>query len=993
MKTVAPSVRMKEGIAHLLRGAIVILGVVPLFALSAGHAGTDSTRRTTLELVFHEGTDMEAVPSPDGRHLALQLWSQIWILDTTTGRARRLTDAISPPDEHWYPRWSPDGSSVVFFSLRAGGGLYVVPVSGGPPRQLTFREFDFWPSWSPDGRTIVFRRGSRGGLWVVPASGGDAHKLATEASNARQPSWSPDGRWIACIWQGRVTIMAADGSAVRQITKGPDDQAPSWSPDGRQVFFLSAKDGERQIWSVPVDGGEPTQLTREPALRAGPPLWMPSRGVLVFAADGKVCTLDPTRSTRGTIPFEAHISLSRESYARRPPVLPAPGQRLPVVGIYRPAPSPDGRGIAFSAMGDLWMRDASGSVEPLTSGPEDDVDPAWSPDGRQLAYVSSRGGEYQVWTLDLSSRMTRQVTTAPGHAETPLWSPSGDAIVFVQSPRPRARPTICVVPSAGGSVRTIVPAGSSDVRPLGWFPKDRSLVFVQLVYDATTFAPRSIVRRVGLDGSAVSWTGDPPEQVEFAALSHDGETLAFVSHGDLWIRPLASENSTARRLIQGPALFPAWSADRTLVYVSGGTLMRVDAGSGRQQTLPVSLSVEIPRSPSLLLQNARVRTPEPRDGLWDILLENGQIRSLRQAGQSRPRADRTVDLEGRFVIPGLVNLHEHLFSGNPLPGYLYWGVTSVAGAGEEGHWAVAQQEAIRSGRIEGPRLFVAGGFVVPSQMNAFPQFLRADTPAQVDGYLDHLAGLGATQVKAFDRREPWVEAATIGAAHRRGLPVLSHFLRPASVAAGLDRKEHALYYGRDGDIMERFAQDTIEILRKADITISSTLVWAFVQSPEGRERFRSALTRADVGGFLLPSWAQFLRSGLEKPSAQAADYERYLAVGMANTAAVRAAGIRLVAGTDYVFLVSGLHWELELLVRAGLSPLEALRAATSTGGAALGLDGRIGTISPGAVADLVVLDADPLENIGNTQKIHAVIQGGRIIDRPALLHSPAKAER
>ena len=977
----------------LLRRAIVVLGVVPAFALPTGSALTHGARPTTLEFVFHEGTDMEAAPSPDGHRLALQLWSQIWILDTTTGQVRRLTDAISKPDEHWYPRWSPDGSSVVFFSLRDGGGLYVVPVRGGQPRQITFREFDFSPDWSPDGRTIMFQRASRGGLWIVPAAGGDARKLETEASNAKDPSWSPDGRRIACIWQGRVAIMAADGSAVRQITKGPDDRVPSWSPDGQQIFFLSAKDGEVHICSVPVDGGDPAQLTHEPRLRPGPPRWMPHRGVLVYVADGKVCTLDPARGTRGTIPFEARISLSREAYTRKPPELPAPGQRLPVVGIYRPAPSPDGRLIAFSAMGDLWMRDAGGSVEPLTSGPEDDVDPAWSPNGRQLAYISSRSGEYQVWTIDVRSRISRQVTTASGHAETPLWSPSGDSIVFVQSPRPRARPAICVVPSTGGSVRTVVPAGGPDVRPLGWFPEDRSLVFAQLIYDPTTFAPRSIVRRVGLDGSAASWTGDPPGQVEFAALSPDGETLAFVSHGELWIRPLASENSAARRLITGPALFPAWSADRSLIYVSGGKLMRVNAGSGQQQMLPVSLSVEVPSSPSLLLRNARVRTPGPRDGLWDILMENGQIRSLRQAGQSNPRADRTIDLDGRFVIPGLVSLHEHLFSGYPLPGYLYWGVTSVAGAGEEGYWAVAQQEAIRSGRVEGPRLFVAGGFVVPAQMNAFPQFLRVDTPAQVDGYLDHLAGLGATQVKAYDRREPWVEAEGISAAHRRGLPVLSHFLRPASVAAGLDRKEHVWYYGRNGDMTERFAQDTIEILRKAEITVSSSLVWAFIQTTEGRERFSSALARADVGGFLLRSSAQFLRSGLEKPSAQAADYKRYLAVGMANTALVRAAGIRLVPGTDYPFLVSGLHWELELFVGAGLSPLEALRAATSSAADAMGMRGRIGTVSPGAVGNLVVLEADPLENIGNTQKIHAVIQGGRIIDRQALLASPASTVR
>ena len=111
---------------------------------------------TSLEFEFHEGTDMEASPSPDGRYMALQLWSQIWILDTSNGNARLLTDAIARPDEHISPRWSPDGAAIVFSSLRSDGGLFVVPTSGGKPRQLTFHESDLQPNWSPDGRTIVF---------------------------------------------------------------------------------------------------------------------------------------------------------------------------------------------------------------------------------------------------------------------------------------------------------------------------------------------------------------------------------------------------------------------------------------------------------------------------------------------------------------------------------------------------------------------------------------------------------------------------------------------------------------------------------------------------------------------------------------------------------------------------------------------------------------------------------------------------------------------
>jgi len=942
----------------------------------------------SLELEFHEGTDMEASPSPDGRYLALQLWSQIWILDSSNGNARLLTDAITRPDEHLSPRWSPDGASLVFSSLRSDGGLFVVPISGGNPRQLTFHELDSQPNWSPDGRTIVFWGAGRGGLWTVPAQGGSPQKINSEAKEAQSPAWSPDGRWIACIWRGGVTVMASDGGSVRQITKGPADQAPSWSHDGRQLFFLSPRAGELQAWSVSVEGGDPIQLTDEHDLADYAPQWIPHKNLLSYVAGGKIRTLDTKSRSRGTIPFSARMTLARKNYKRISPALPAPGERLPVRSICSPVPSPDGRLIAFSALGDIWIRHADGNSEQLTSGPEDDADPSWSSDGSQLAYVSNRSGDYQVWALDLAGRARRQITTTAGDAMTPIWQPAGENIVFVRSLW--WQQTLCVVPASGGGQRTIVSAGAERITPLGWFPEDQSLVIEQLARDSKTQILRSTINRIRLDGSAVSRTMDLPDQVDFAALSTQGDTLAYVSNGELWIQDLVSEKGSEQRLIQGPAFFPAWSPDRALLYVSSGKLMRVDARTGEQRTLPVQISCEIPRvNGSLLLHNARLLTPEPCEGLWDVLLRDGRIRSLRPAGTQPAPADRIMDLEGRTVIPGLINLHEHLYRGHPMEGFLYWGNTSVASAGDEGHWSVAQQEAISSGRREGPRLFPSGGFMAPAHVKALPENLRVKTAEQLRRYMDHLIGLGATQIKAspFDHRDPWIEAECIEAAHRRGLPVLSHFLRPASVAAGLDRKEHALYYGQNERLFPSFAQDTIEILRRADIGISSTIVAFFVGSSEGHLRFKAALAQADVADFLLPSHAERLRKSAESPANadRTALMDRFLEVYLANIAAAHKAGIRIIAGTDIFFLPQGLHWDLELLVRAGLSPLEALRTATSNAAAALGLEGRLGCISPGAAADLVVLEADPLKNIRNTQKIHAIIQGGLIIDRPALL--------
>ncbi len=145
-----------RGVAAGTNLALLILSLV---------SAACGTGTPTVGLEFREGTLMEVVPSPDGSRLALQLWSHIWIVDADGGEARRLPDPIDPPDEHWNPRWSPDGGSIVYSALRTGAGLVVVPATGGSPVLLTDGEFDSSPSWSPDGCTIVFGRDSC--LWTI----------------------------------------------------------------------------------------------------------------------------------------------------------------------------------------------------------------------------------------------------------------------------------------------------------------------------------------------------------------------------------------------------------------------------------------------------------------------------------------------------------------------------------------------------------------------------------------------------------------------------------------------------------------------------------------------------------------------------------------------------------------------------------------------------------------------------------------------------------
>lgn len=416
-----------------VRLSLAAFGGLVLSAL-LGSSGVEP-RPATLQFEFREGTELEAVPSPDGSRLALQLWRHIWVLDANGGEARRLTDPTRPPAEHVSPRWSPDGRLILFSMMFADRSKsenpHVVSASGGEPEALA-PEFAGAVAWSPDGSHLLCVRGGR--LWSVSTRNGATTPLTPENMDAKDPAWSPDGRWVAFSsggpwWSGEsLYIVSAGGDALRRLTQG-SDYVPAWSADSGRVFFVSERSGLPQIWWIPLEGGEPRQLTNEPEVYPFPPRWLPGRNVLLYTAAGKIRTFDPATGTGDSIPFTAHLTFTREPYRRRRPPIPASGDELRARGIYRPAVSPDGRSIVFAAMGDLWWRRADAQIERLTDGPEYDGDAAWSPDGQRLAFVSDKGGGYDIWVMNLADRNRVRLTSAGG-AQAPIWHPSGDSIVY-----------------------------------------------------------------------------------------------------------------------------------------------------------------------------------------------------------------------------------------------------------------------------------------------------------------------------------------------------------------------------------------------------------------------------------------------------------------------------------------------------------------------------------------------------------------------------------
>lgn len=384
------------------------------------------------------------------------------------------------------------------------------------------------------------------------------------------------------------------------------------------------------------------------------------------------------------------------------------------------------------------------------------------------------------------------------------------------------------------------------------------------------------------------------------------------------------------------------------------------------------------------------------------------------AGVRVPRGARTVDGAGRYLVPGLWDMHSHVigYGRTALPLYLANGVTGVRDMGAERFAAArALRDSIAAGSVLGPRMTVASPVVEnPRWLAAIRQMeeragvqwklyerFGPGSPEEAERWVDSVAALGADHVKVRNWPEPAIGRALVARARARGLPVVGHANEPFP-RTGITSYEHAVWpplRGSDAardSLWRRFAAE------------GAAMVPTLVTWPIRLDPVDTLLARLDAGRLpglrYVPAatraeWRdEFLGLAQEQPF----DWTGYHRVSMRDVREMRAAGVPLVAGTDIgaPLLVPGfsLHDELELLVRvAGMTPPEALRAATLTPARVLGRADSLGTVEPGKLADLVLLDADPLADIRNTRRIHAVVADGRLLDRAALDGLLAEAER
>jgi Tol biopolymer transport system component len=1038
-----------------------------------------TARGQTRDIDFdtQEGTWMSMDISPDAHWIVFDLLAQIYRVPVNGGAAECLTQN-SGVALNFQPRYSPDGKTIAFISDRKGqNNLWLMDADGANPRPVMV-DADvrlYEPTWTPDGQYIVVRRETTGrggegktGLWLYHKDGGSGVELVGKSQpEADWPSVSADSQflyfhsaadsktepWLRDAVGGAFQIKRLDlrSGEVQEITSGRASTmyrgssggaiAPEVSPDGRWLAFArripngtisykghqfgprtalwlrDLKTGAERVLLDPIEG-DMSETIKVWRMLPGYS-WARDGKSLVVSQGGHIHRVWIDSGHSDMIAFTAHVhrTLSEMAYASRP----ASGASFEARAIRWHTASPDGKRLAFQAVGHVWVMDLPAGI-PRRITPQAftafEYSPAWSPDGRTLAFTTwdeREGG--QLWKVPSAGGTPRRLTTEPAEYINPSWSADGAQIVLARGAgatlRGRAWSNnswydIVRVPAAGGPAVLVIRVDRPFTDEIELMSR-REMLQPEFgpngrIYYAQ-FAPSHEEGKLS-DTLFVSVRADGTDRrvhVVFpyageAALSPDGRSLAYQEGDNIYLMPFpAFGTGTAPRIERRkPALaikalsteggnFPHWQDADTLTFGSANRFFVYHLSSSHTDTDEIHLTV--PRATphgTLALTGARIVTLNRRQVIdhGDIIIKDDRITCVGNCETAG--ADRTIDLRGKTIIPGLIDMHAHHFreyNGITPPhdfehaSYLAYGVTTTLDPSTWSQNVFPIAELTEAGGMIGPRTFSTGDPLYngdDSRNNEITDYAAAEHA------IVRLASYGAVSLKQYlqprrDQRQ-WI----VDVARKRGLVVTGEGdSLEYNIGTTLDGQtgwEHPL------SIVPLYA-DATTFFGMAHIDYSPTLVVGGAGPWNEQYFFQSSDLWKDKKLARWTPWLELLPQTRRRELRPDTDYSfPLLAQGVADV--VAAGGHSAIGGHGQQHGI-GSQWEVWAAASA-FGPMGALEVASSDGAWFLGMQKDLGSIETGKLADLVVLNSNPLEDIHNTADIEFVMKGGRLYDGTTL---------
>lgn len=951
--------------------------------------------------------DVQPQFSPDGSKISFTSdragGDNIWIMDAdgtnpkqVSKESFRLLNGAA---------WTPDGEYLIarkhFTSTRSlgAGEVWMYHRSGGSGLQLTKRKNDQQDQGneiaiSPDGRYVYFSEDmTRGpsfqynkdpntGIYAIrrlDRETGDIKTLISGPGGAARPVPSPDGKQLAFVRRVReksvlYTYDLERGTAHPLYDELDHDQQEAWAIFGVYPNFT----------------------------------WTPDSQSLIFWAKGMFWKLDASTLNVTSIPFEVDVSRTITEAVRFPvEVLP---QQFDVKMITDAITTPDQQTLIFHALGHLWKKSLpNGQPERLTQSNHFEYEPDISADGSHIIYTTWDDDELgAIYKLLLSGGTPQKLTSTPGYYQSPRFSPDGTRIVFRKTGgnallgNAYGTQTGIYTMAADGGEWTMVRESGADAR----FNETGDRIYFQ-----TGGGLSKEYKSIELDGSDER-THFNLKYANTIIPSPDGKWVAFTELFNAYIAPFPktgkaielskdikgipvtrvtrdagtdlhwSPNSQALHWMIGPEYF---SRDLTnaFAFLEGAPdeLPKPDSTG-----IQVRLTAEADRpTGKIAFTGGRIISMNGDEVIEDgvIVVDRNRIAAIGASSSTNIPSDATViDVSGKTIIPGLIDAHAHtghFYSGpTPQQNWMYYanlayGVTTIHDPSTNTPFVFRQSELVKTGQVIGPRVFSTGRILYGADGD-FKAVVNSIDDAR--SHLRRMKAVGAISVKSYNQPRRDQRQQILQAAREVELMVVpeggsTFFHNLTQVIDGHTGVEHNVP-------IAPLYKDVIELWKHTEVGYTPTLVVNYA-GPSGEYWWYENTNVWEKNRLLnfypRPSLDARSRRPTQIPPEE---YHHITVAEQAKKLVDQGNTVQLGAHGQLQGLAA--HWELWMFHQGGMTPHEALRSATLHGAQYLGLDGDIGSLAQGKLADLVVLDGNPLEDIYQTENVHMVMVNGRLFD-------------